>query len=71
MDNPSRRLEEKRAQLERLVHRRAFESCLRYGRVEAKAPGDALPTTHYVWRTARDERVRSARGQRGPGLCLG
>lgn len=61
MDDPSRGLEERRARLERLARRRAFESYLRYGRVpEAKALGDARPTTHYIWRTARDERVRTA-----------
>lgn len=61
MNDLSRGLEEKQAQLERLARRRAFESYLRYGRVpEAKALGEARPTTHYIWRTARDERVRSA-----------
>ena len=61
MDDLSRGLEEKRAQVERLARRRAFELYLRYGRLpDATALGDPRPTTHYVWRTARDERVRSA-----------
>ena len=49
MDNLSRGLEEKRAQLERLAHRQAFESYLRYGRVpEAKALGHLPPTTLHL-----------------------
>lgn len=92
MDDLSRGLEEKRAQLKGLVRRRAFESYMRYGRVpEAyaslteiaedekksldvhraafshKALGDARPTTHYIWRTARDERVRPIRAGSLPG----
>lgn len=61
MDKRWQRLEEKGVQLERLLHRQAFESYLRYGRLpEAKTPDHPSATSHYVWRTARDERVRPA-----------
>lgn len=62
------------ARLARLAERQAFENYLRRGRVSdlqtrladanrtlsRKALGDPRPTNYYTWRTARDERVRSA-----------
>lgn len=78
--------DKRRAGLDRLAHRRAFENYLRRGRaterdavalsetangeqrsrdrsrprLSKKALGGERPTNHYIWRTARDERVRSS-----------
>lgn len=70
----TRQLAEQRARIIRLAEKRAFENYLRRGHppnasahmseaareLSLKALGEARPTTHYTWRTARDDRVRPA-----------
>lgn len=66
-----------RARIISLAEKRAFEGYLRWGQVPdasahlkaareltLKALGDSRPTTHYTWRTAQDERVRSTHAAR-------
>ena len=44
------------------AYRQAFENYIRHGEpirlFEAKAAGEDRPTTHYIWRTQGDNKVR-------------